>query len=71
MFITPYNEYIKRDVYFEVTYENTPTAYVVSGFDINSTPGVAYVSVDPSYVRESSAEDIKSAANSWFSGGVK
>lgn len=71
MFITPYNEYIKRDVYFEVTYENTPTAYVVSGFDINSTPGVAYVSVDPSYVRESKAEDVKSAANSWFSGGVK
>jgi hypothetical protein len=71
MFITPYNRYIIRDVYFEVTYEDTPTAYVVSGLDLNSTPGVAYISVDPSYVRENKAENPKSTMNSWFSGGVK
>lgn len=71
MFITPYSEYITRDIYFEVPYENSTSAYVVSGFDMNSTPGVEYVTVDPSYVRENKTEDPKATMNLWFSGGVK
>lgn len=47
MFITPQNETINRDLYFEVTQGNITQGYVVTEFDINSTPGVNYVSVDP------------------------
>ena len=52
MFITPYSEKIEKEVYFEVTQGTTKTAYVVSQLDIGSTPGVAYVSIDPVPVRE-------------------
>lgn len=56
MFITPYCSNLERDSYIKVTYKETETAYVVSGIDINSTPGVAYVTIDPSYIRNESAE---------------
>ena len=71
-FVTSYNGTIIRDIYFEITYEDTTTAYVVSELDVNSTPGVAYVTVDPSYIRDKSAgrEEIpQSAADFWLGGG--
>jgi hypothetical protein len=37
---------------------------------MNSTPGVEYVTVDPSYVRENKTEDPKATMNLWFSGGI-
>lgn len=61
MFITPYHSSIKLDLYFECPYEETAQAYVVTGFDVNSTPGVEYVSVDPTYVRDGSAPVIRPA----------
>ena len=51
-FITTQNETICRDLYFEVTQGNITQGYVVTEFDINSTPGVNYVSVDPVPVRD-------------------
>jgi hypothetical protein len=71
MFITGYNSNIVRDTYFEVTYKDTDTAYVVSELDVNSTPGVAYITVDPSYIRDKSSETgtAQSAADYWFNGG--
>lgn len=71
-FVTSYNSAIGRDTYFEITYKDTTTAYVVSELDVNSTPGVAYVTVDPSYVRDKSAEgkeNPQSATDFWFGGG--
>jgi hypothetical protein len=71
-FVTTYNNTIKRDVYFEVSYKETTNAYVVSELDVNSTPGVAYVTVDPSYIRDKSEEKVEnpqSAANFWLNGG--
>lgn len=71
-FITSYNNKIVRDTYLEVSYKETTTAYVVTEFDVNSTPGVAYVTVDPSYIRDKSEEKVEnpqSAANFWLSGG--
>ena len=72
MFITSYTPSISRDVYFEVPYEDTTTSYVVMETDINSTPGVAYVTVDPSYIRDKSAEPTngQTAANFWLGGGA-
>ena len=73
MFITSYNSSISRDVYLEVPYKETITSYVVAETDVNSTPGVEYVTVDPSYIRDKSTEETpkeESAANYWISGGI-
>ena len=51
-FITTYNPLIQKDTYFEVTYKETTQAYVVKGLDVNSTPGVSYVTVDPVPLRD-------------------
>ena len=70
LFITSYNKSITRDMYFEVPYKESNTAYVVMETDIISTPGVEYVTVDPSYIRGSDeAKAEQSAASFWFSGG--
>ena len=75
-FITTQNETICRDLYFEVTQGNITQAYVVTEFDINSTPGVNYVTVDhvpvrpaetgPVEVEEENKEDYF-----WLQGGIK
>ena len=72
MFVTGYNPAVTKDIYFEIPYQDSITAYVVSGIDINSTPGVMYVTADSSYIRDKSTEDdisAPSAADFWFSGG--
>lgn len=51
-FITPTNEYIRKDDYLEVGEGALKEAYVVTGYDIQSTPGVEFVSVDPQYIRD-------------------
>jgi hypothetical protein len=38
-------------LYFEVTQDTVTQGYVVTDFDINTTPGVSYVTVDPVPVR--------------------
>lgn len=54
-FVTTFNDIIARDTYFEVEYEGVRQAYVVKEFDINSTPGVEYVTVDPVPLRDKTA----------------
>ena len=51
-FITPLNENIRKDDYLEVGEGKLKEAYVVTGYDIQSTPGVEFVSVDPQYIRD-------------------
>ena len=71
-FITSYDKTLSRDVYIEVPYEDTTTAYIIAETDINSTPGVTYITVDPSYIREKIAENEEtapSASDFWLSGG--
>ena len=58
-FITPFNEDIRKDDYLEVAQGNLIEAYVVTGYDIQSTPGVEFVSVDPQYLRDHSIPPIK------------
>jgi len=50
-FIAPFNKHIRRDDYFEVVLdEDFIEAYRVTGYDVQSDPGVEYVSVDPIYL---------------------
>jgi hypothetical protein len=51
-FIMPRNEYLRKDDYMEVGEGPLKEAYVVTGYDIQSTPGVEFVSVDPQYIRD-------------------
>ena len=63
-FITPLNENIRKDDYFEVGSGALKEAYVVTGYDIQSTPGVEFVSVDPQYIRDLTDPPIQSAEDS-------
>lgn len=70
MFVTPYSPSLTRDSYLEIPYKDSVSAYVITGVDINSTPGVTYVTVDPSYIRSNQAETTTiSAEDYWLSGG--
>ena len=51
-FILPRNEFLRKDDYIEVGEGRLKEAYVVTGYDIQSTPGVEFVSVDPQYIRD-------------------
>ena len=63
-FIIPLNENIRKDDYLEVTQGKLTEAYVVTGYDIQSTPGVEFVSVDPQYLRDLSDPPVQDAADS-------
>ena len=51
-FIMPTNEFIRKDDYLEIGEGNLKEAYRVVGYDIQSTPGVEYVTVDPTYLHD-------------------
>ena len=60
-FITPINENIRKDDYIEVGEGKLKEAYVVTGYDIQSTPGVEFVSVDPQYIRDLTPPPVPTA----------
>ena len=76
-FIVPTNEFIRKDDYLEVGEGVLKEAYRVTGYDINSTPGIEYVTVDPVYLRDNSSLPIQKEDDSpedWFwlsMGGVE
>ena len=74
-FILPINEYLRKDDYFEVGEGRLKEAYVVTGYDIQSTPGVEFVSVDPQYIRDLTEPPIQSEEDNaddffWLNKGV-
>lgn len=74
MFITSYNKNLSRDAYFVNKQGETEQGYVIKEVDFTSTPGVAYVSVDPSYIRDEAekpimTEDDDKAEFFWLNGG--
>lgn len=75
-FIIPVNEFLRKDDYLEVGEGALKEAYVVTGYDIQSTPGVEFVSVDPQYIRDltpppEQTEEDEDSDFFWINGGVE
>lgn len=73
-FVLPTNEFIRRDDYLEIGEGRLKEAYRVTGYDIQSTPGVEYVTVDPVYLRDQSAPPEQKPGDDpenfyWLNGG--
>lgn len=49
-FVMPTTEFIRKDDYIEIGDGALKEGYRVTGYDIQSTPGVEYVTVDPIYL---------------------
>lgn len=56
--VMPTNKYMKKDTYFTITTKDIEEAYVVTGYDIVSTPGVMFVSMDPTFIRNEDSETV-------------
>lgn len=74
-FVTALNEYIQKDCYFIVGEKPFQEYYRVTGYDIQSTPGVEYVTIDPVYEFDLSGAPEKKQEDSdedffWFNGGM-
>ena len=72
-----YTENLKTSFFILPINENTPLeeAYVVTGYDINSTKGVEYITIDPVYIRDKNPDPIKTETDSnedffWIEGGI-
>ena len=75
LFITPANDEFVRDYYFTIGEGNKKDAYVVTFVDNYTTPGIAYVSVDPVAVRDESETPIQTPDEEdkdyyWLNGGA-
>lgn len=73
-FVMPLNEYIKKDIYLEVGEGALKEGYRVTGYDIQSTPGVEYVSIDPIYLYDNTPAPTKTEEDQpedfyWLEGG--
>jgi hypothetical protein len=74
MFITASHPDLKKNAYFTVGEEEDKAAYVITAVDNYSTPGVAYVSVDPVPLRDETEAPIQTPNESdedyfWLNGG--
>ena len=73
-FLMPLNEHIRKDDYLEIGEGLLKEAYRVTGYDIQSTPGVEYVTVDPIYLYDHSPDPIQTSEDEeddffWINGG--
>lgn len=73
-FLMPLNEHIRKDDYLEIGEGILKEAYRVTGYDIQSTPGVEYVTVDPIYLYDHSPDPIQTPEDEendffWINGG--
>lgn len=73
-FILPTNENIKKDDYFIIGTGKLQEYYRVTGYDIQSSEGVEYVTIDPIYEYDLTPPPVKEATDSsddffWLEGG--
>jgi hypothetical protein len=73
-FVMPTNEFIRKDDYIEIGEGALKEAYRVTGYDLQSSKGVEYVTVDPVYLRDHTPAPEQSknddpAAFYWLNGG--
>jgi hypothetical protein len=74
-FVLPTNENIRKDDYLTIGEGKLKEAYRVTGYDIQSTPGVEYVTVDPVYLRDESPDPVQTEDSNaedffWINGGA-
>lgn len=73
-FVMPVTEFIRKDDYLEVGEGGLMEAYRVTGYDIQSTKGVEFVTVDPIYIYDHSETPTKTEEDKdedffWLTGG--
>lgn len=73
-FVMPTNSFIRKDDYIEIGEGTLKEGYRVTGYDIHSTPGVEYVTIDPVYLRDNSDAPLQSKDDDpadfyWLNGG--
>ena len=73
-FVLPTTGYLRKDDYLEVGEGILKEGYRVTGYDIQSTPGVEYVTVDPIYLYDTSPAPEKQEEDDdedffWLEGG--
>lgn len=56
--VMPVNKYMVKDTYFTLETSGITEAYKVTGYDIVSTPGVMFISMDPTFIRNTKSETI-------------
>ena len=74
--VLPTTPFLKIDDYLIIGDKPLQEYYRVTGYDIQSTPGVEFVSVDPIYEYDLSAPPSQQVTDNdedyfWFNGGVK
>ena len=74
-FVMPVNPYVRKDDYFIVGEKPLQEYFRVTGYDIQSSEGVEYVTIDPVYEYDLSAPPDKSLEDNdedffWFKGGL-
>ena len=72
--IMPTNEFLRKEDYMEIGEGKLKEAYRVIGYDIHSTPGVEYVSLDPMYIKDTTSVPAKNPGDNsadyfWLNGG--
>ena len=75
-FVMPKNEFVRKDSYFIIGEKPFQEYYRVTGYDIQSTEGVEYVTVDPVYEFDLSAPPEQTTEDNnedffWLNGGVE
>lgn len=75
-FIMPTNEFIRKDDYLEIGQGALKEAFRVTGYDIHSTSGVEYVTVDPVYLRDHTPAPKQTKGDDpadfyWLNGGLE
>ena len=72
--VMPVNENLRKDDYMEIGEGGLKEGYRVTGYDIHSTQGVEYVSLDPMYIRDNTPAPEKTEKDNsddyyWLNGG--
>jgi hypothetical protein len=72
--VMPLNNKMRKDLYMEIGEGDLKEAYRVTGYDIHTTPGVEYVSVDPMYIKDQTPAPTQKPGESsedffWLNGG--
>lgn len=73
--IMPRNQYIKRDLYLVIGEEPFQEHYRVTGYDLQSSEGVEYVTLDPVYEYDLTKPPEQQPEDNpddyfWFNGGI-